>query len=88
MHHGHDAEADQAPCASMQVQCGDLDEFNVDGRNGQLKIKDVVELPVAITSDVVDPVGTIYRHTYRSTNPPLLRGSSPPLHVLNCVYLK
>jgi len=88
MHHGHDAAADQAPCASLQVQCGDLDEFSVDGRNGQLKIKDVVELPVAIASDIVDPVSASYRHTYRSTDPPFLAGASPPLRVLYCVYLK
>lgn len=88
MHHGHDAAADQAPCASMQVQCGDISEFSVDGRNGQLKIKDVVELPIANTSDLVDPVSVICRHSYSLTDPPLLAGTSPPLHVLHCVYLK
>jgi hypothetical protein len=88
MHHGHDAATGEAPCASMQAQCGDLDEFSVDGRNGQLKIKDVTELPVAIASDIVDPISVDYRYAYSSTDPPLLAGTSPPLHVLYCVYLK
>lgn len=87
-HHGHGAAADEAPCASMQAPCGDLEDVSLDGRGGQLKVKDVVEAPVAITGDLVEPFADICSYAYSSTDLPLLKGQSPPLHVLNCVYLK
>lgn len=87
-HHGHgDAQADE-PCASMQSQCGELDDASLDGRSGQLKLKDAVELPLAIAHDSIAPAVIVAERCNYSTGPPRHAGLSPPLNVLFCVYLK
>ncbi len=54
-HHGHGEAKAESPCASMQAQCGELDDVSFDGRTGQLKVKDTAEIPVAITHDTAAP---------------------------------
>ena len=87
-HHGHAVQAEQAPCASLDPGCGELDDVSLDGRSGQLKLKDLGELPVAVApcydSRFTTPATTIHE----STGPPVWPGGAPPIHVLNCVYLK
>jgi len=87
-HHGHGGSKAEAPCASMQSQCGELDDVSLDGRTGQLKVKDVIELPVAVTYDLPAPAVAVARQIRYSTGPPHNGGVSPPLNVLFCVYLK
>ena len=87
-HHGHEMPKAETPCASMQAQCGELDDVSFDGRSGQLKIKDTVELPVAILPDLAAPAVTVAERCHFPTGPPPHAGLSPPLHVLHCVYLK
>ena len=65
-----------------------VDDVSFDGRSGQLKAKDTVELPVAIVHDpATRAVITAERRNF-PTGPPRHAGLSPPLHVLHCVYLK
>ena len=67
---------------------GEIDDVSFDGRSGQLKVKDTVELPVAIAPDPAAPTLTAAKRSNYATGPPSIAGVSPPLHVLHCVYLK
>lgn len=93
-HDGHEMPSDpmegvDMPCATGVADCSVVDEANIDGRTGQLKLKDapadqpIVMIPFAglladvqpkRISDILSP----------DTHPP---DSSPPLSVLYCVYL-
>jgi len=86
-HHGHgDAEARPA-CATVQVECCDLDEASVDTRGGKLEAKPASEI-VFVTAPRIAalPVRTSGQR-YCATDPPDAPGVAPPLHVLYCVYL-
>ena len=72
----------------MQAQCGELEDASVDGRAGQLKIKDLGDTPAAIVDRLPRHELGHDRVAVLSTGPPVAAGASPPLHVLNCVYLK
>ncbi len=85
MHHDHNVVKDD--CASLQAQCGEPGDINVDGRTGKLKVKDVVELPVAITAHAAEFAGDVATSTLCVPDPPHLKGNPQPLYLLNCVYL-
>lgn len=89
-HHGSTAEAvDQTHCATVGDDCSLGDDLNYDGRNAQVKLKDLpIDTPLAIgdlfataTAARFVDVGGVY--PTRSPPP----ASSPPLNVLYCVYL-
>ena len=87
-HHGHDAGQAKAPCASADSACGELEDVSIDGRNGQLKLEEPGDLPPAIPL-LADDWGTVaVAPIQESTGPPDWPGGAPPIHVLNCVYLK
>ena len=86
MHHGHHQA--EAPCASLQAQCDDIDDVSVDGRVGQLKAKHSAEMPGAITHDIAGVTAQSCRHIYPPTGPPAPQVHGPALNVLYCVYLK
>lgn len=77
------------PCATGVADCSVLDEANIDGRTGQLKLKDapagqpIVMMPSAGLLADVQPK-RISDVLAPDTHPP---DSSPPLSVLYCVYL-
>lgn len=84
-HHGQHKASTEATCASMQSQCCDLDEVNVDARSG--KIKDAFDdtfAPVA-TPLAVSPVAD--QAISDDTHPPDPGGSSTALFFLYCAYL-
>ena len=92
-HHGHHGstveEVDQTPCASAADDCSLGDDFNYDGRNTQVKLKDLPnDVPFAI-SDLIDTVAAArfvdLQGICPTRSPP--PDSSPPLNVLYCVYL-
>ena len=87
-HHGHGSFKDSAPCASLQAQCGDLDEISIDNHAGQLKVKDTAEQPVVAVA--VIPEFQLYagRNSIVSVDPPDQSTHAQALHVLYCVYLK
>ena len=92
-HHGHHGvtveEVDQTPCASASDDCGLGDDLNYDGRNTQLKLKDLpVDAPVAISNPIdIAAVARFVdlRGVCPTRSPP--PDSFPPLNVLYCVYL-
>lgn len=87
MHHGSAEAKAKPPCASMQAQCGELDDFSVDGRSGQLKAKDVVDLTAILSHEYTELADQSLWLARGSTDPPDDPFGSPPLHVLHCVYL-
>ncbi len=87
-HHGHSTPAAKAPCASLDAPCGELDDVSLDGRSGQLKAKDLGDLPVAIVPGLEHWDTVVATSIHEATGPPRWPGSSTPLHILHCVYLK
>lgn len=86
-HHGHIEAQAEPPCASVQAECCDLVDASVDTRGGKLKVKPASEVVLATAPAIFElPLRTsAQRHV--TSDPPDIAGSSPPLHVLFCVYL-
>jgi len=71
----------------MQSDCCDLEAVSIDTRGGKDPVKpasDVVFVSTPATAPL--PSRTLTR-IISASDPPELCGSSPPLHVLYCVYL-
>lgn len=86
-HHGHGANNATPACATMQSECGDLDKVSIDARSGKLDVKPTPEL-VIISAPVITQLPSLTPgHINDVSDPPDISGSSPPLHVLYCVYL-
>lgn len=86
-HHGHHDDSADPGCETAQSDCGEIDDFSLDGRNHLGKLKDKAEL-VVITANPVpitafDPIG----FSTTAADPPGLLASPRPLHLLNCVFL-
>lgn len=87
MHHDMD---EQGPCADSLSDCSIADDLNNDGRNGQIKLKDLSnDIPLAI-SDCDSQLR--FRQPGDAPLPAryalLHSGAPPPLYILHCVYLK
>ncbi len=83
-HHGEDIASD---CGSLAADCGEFDDFSVDSRGAQSKLKDNAEdiapLPVLPGEPpAIPPVIPL-----AATGPPDIAVVPPPLHLLNCVFL-
>jgi len=78
------------PCADNMSDCATTDDWNHDGRSGQFKLKDVPAdtliaiAPHQLTMPFMQPADAILRPRYALRH----AGASPPLYLLNCVYLK
>ena len=86
-HRGHHAEEADAGCDSLLSDCGESDDFSLDGRFFFSKAKDTVD---DIQADIVAPAAaglSCTGFTTTAADPPAPVGSSPPLHLLNCVFL-
>lgn len=90
-HHGHHGEQEDSkatnPCASMQSDCCELDEVNLNARASQLKAKDAVEQPAAISVGAPWLEAPEFEIPVYTTGPPVPVAASPPIHLLNCVFL-
>lgn len=87
-HHSHSEVQVEPTCATTQSQCCDLEQAGVDARGGKLDIKPASEV-VFITAPVIATMPSRSSgHVRCASDPPDIYGSSPPLHVLYCVYLK
>lgn len=87
-HHGH-GDADARPsCATKQAECCDLAEASVNSRGSNPEFKpasDVVIITAPTFARVPTSTTVLAGH---ACDPPDIAGSSPPLHVLFCSYLK
>ncbi len=86
-HHGHGAVEVDPSGATTQLECCDLEEAKVDSRVSKPEAKpaSVVVFVTAPAMAELPTRTTGQRHC--TVDPPALSGSSPPLHVLFCVYL-
>ena len=87
-HHGHgDVEA-RPDCVTAQVECCDLSEASVDTRGGKLVVKPSSEVVFVTAPAIAKVPSRASGHLRCDSDPPDIPGTSPPLHVLYCVYLK
>jgi len=86
-HHGQHKASTEPPCASMQSQCCDLDEVNVDARSGKLKVKDAFDDTLAPVAMPLAVLPVVDHAIVDDVHPPDPGGSSTPLYILYCVYL-
>lgn len=87
-HHGHGKAKATPSCATAQPECCDLAAASIDTRGSNLQIKptsDVVFIAPHFSA-VLPAQASVQRHV--ASDPPDISGTSPPLHVLYCVYLK
>ena len=87
MHHGQTVATDKMPCVSAPGAC-DVSSVGVDGRSGQLKFKDVNDLPVAVSGESAALLVRYPKYLQSSVDPPAPAVAAPPVRVLFCVYLK
>jgi hypothetical protein len=89
MHHADDSASTSTSCATGMSQCMVGDDINVDSRTPTIKVKDApADTPLA----VVPAMAVLELAEYSTSLPQLCirsypPGESPPLNVLNCVYL-
>ena len=86
-HHGHHAEEVDAGCDSLLSDCGETDDFNIDGRFSFSKAKDTTDDVQAVAVAPVAAQLSRIGFTTTAADPPRPVGSSPPLYLLNCVFL-
>ena len=85
----HSSAVHEVPCATSAEDCSLSDELNYDGRNVQLKLKDLpgdiplITPPLLESNPSTRPAACVGWYPTRSPPP----GSQPPLNVLHCVYL-
>lgn len=86
-HHGGHGDKAEPGCDTGPAECGDIDDFSVDGRSSPGKLKDKTEivaiLPAALPELTFDPV--VFSTT--AADPPGPTAALPPIHLLNCVFL-
>jgi hypothetical protein len=86
-HHGHGEDRASSSGTTMQSDCCDQEEPKVDARVSKLEAKPASAVVFVTAPAVAElPSGTTSQW-HSATDPPGLSGSSPPLHVLFCVYL-
>ena len=86
-HHGQHKASTEPTCASMQSPCCDVDEVNVEARNGKLKVKDVFDDTFAPVATPLAVSAVADQTIVDDAHPPDPGGSSTPLYILYCVYL-
>lgn len=88
-HHGHHGQMEAAqPCATMQPDCCDQEATSVGPRGADLKVKGLADQPALITEIAPWLDTRSIDRPVSATGPPVPIATSPPIHVLNCVYLK
>lgn len=87
-HHGHDDTTPEPSCATAQTDCCDAVAASVDARSGKIEFKSAVDIVFVGVPPAEGCERQLGAYSYSSSDPPDIAGSSPPLHVLHCVYLK
>lgn len=86
-HHGGHGDEAEPGCDTAPTDCGDIDDFSVDGRSSLGKLKDktgiVAILPAVLPELTFDPVAC----STTAADPPGPTAAPPPIHLLNCVFL-
>lgn len=86
-HHAHGASDAKMPCAALEAQCADVGDVSVETR-AELNPGDL-DQPVWFVTDTIPTLQPVApRIVGHATDPPDICGTSPPTHLLNCVFLK
>ncbi len=86
-HHGHHSEAADAGCDALMSGCDDIGAYANESRLAQPKLKDKADpVPMAPPAFPDAPVAVVGFAT-TAADPPDPVWASPPLHLLNCVFL-
>lgn len=86
-HHGHHETDIREGCDSPLSDCADSEEFSLDARHSQAKQKDNSGAVIIVAPTVSDAIPHPDLYATTAADPPLLVATSPPLHLLNCVFL-
>lgn len=87
-HHGQDEAGPEPGCATVQSDCCDEIATSVDSRGSKLEWNPASDA-VFVTAPLPDNGKLRPLAFWRSSSgPPHVAGTTPPLHVLFCVYLK
>lgn len=87
-HHDHEQTVAEPSCATELTECCDVIAANVDARSGKLDYKPASDIAFATAPFYCDGSGRHATIVEAAADPPVIGGSSPPLRVLYCVYLK
>ena len=86
-HHGSHGDEAGPGCDTRPLDCGEVDDFSVDGRSSLGKLKDKIEtvaiVPTPLPVLAFHPVG----YSTTAADPPGPTAAPPPIHLLNCVFL-
>lgn len=86
-HHGGHGDEAEPGCDSLPTDCGDIDDFSLDGRSSLGKLKDTTDsvaiVPATLPEVTFDPVA----YFATAADPPGPTAALRPLHLLNCVFL-
>jgi hypothetical protein len=96
MHHGmaasqgHDhGQVEVKPsCSTTQAECCDVVTGSVDARGGKLDYKPTSDIACATAPFPGRSSCRLAAVRQSAVDPPDIVGSSPPIHILYCVYLK
>lgn len=85
----HDEVPRDVPCMTQMSQCGVLDDYNLDGRTVQIKVKNTQsDIPAGIAPALVTvPVLVSVPVSCRKVAASFRTVAAPPLNLLYCVYL-
>lgn len=85
----HDAIPQHVPCMTQASQCEVLDDYNIDGRSMQSKVKDAQsDMPIDIVHAFVGVhVPDAETVSFSKAGAFCQPGAEPPLNLLYCVYL-
>jgi hypothetical protein len=87
-HHGHGEEHANDSAGTMQSECCDLEDASIDIRGSNLKLKPPSEVVFISEPPIAVVLTRSNGQSKWASDPPEIISSSPPPHVLFCVYLK
>jgi hypothetical protein len=87
MAHGHHDMDMDPDCATFGTDCGEIDDFGIDSRGAQAKIKDKAEFLAVPAALPPDPVPGPLGFSTAAVDPPEPAAAPPPKYLLNCVFL-
>ena len=87
MAHGHHQSNVEPDCATFGSDCGEIDDFGIDSRGSQAKLKDKAEAPALPLASPPDPIPEPAGLYATAADPPEPESAPPPIYLLNCVFL-
>ena len=86
-HHGHGGHSEEPSRVTVQSECCDYEEVKIDARVIKPESCSAPLLFLIASPANTDLLQAAATQSHCTKDPPGHGGASPPLHVLNCVYL-